>query len=235
MRIKRTQTKIKWVLVSLTFFFAVALALLALANIRISKLECVVNRAPCEELLTERLTVVQGDPLYEAKSKVAGELSGYPAILSFQSRFLPPDKLRVDVITKKPAFAVQKPGSEYFLLAERNGEVVEITKENTLPVVIVEDASFALGEAVSEPILLSAGLLSYLNFMFQERTGRVEGDSFIVDTAPGIRVIFPIYGDPKLLAGTVKYLFSRLNDEGIATKIANVYEIDLRYQNPVLR
>ena len=50
-----------------------------------------------------------------------------------------------------------------------------------------------------------------------------------------ILVRFSLEGDIDVLAGSLRLIFSRLNDETTGIRMGDVSEIDLRFKNPVIR
>ncbi len=46
---------------------------------------------------------------------------------------------------------------------------------------------------------------------------------------------FPLEGDIDTLVGSLRLIFSRLNDEGEGIRMEDIREIDLRFNNAVLR
>jgi hypothetical protein len=68
--------------------------------------------------------------------------------------------------------------------------------------------------------------------MYQVRDFTVQDDSLLVELPGQIRVIFPLDGDSQILLGSLRLIYSKIQNEGNPEKYS---QIDLRFKNPVLR
>jgi hypothetical protein len=153
-------------------------------------------------------------------------------VLEYGIQFKLPNVLKVDVILKKPFFALKNRASGQIALVDKEGTVLAVSDTTTFPVVITNDNLPKPSEKTDGKSFLALTLIDGVHKMYQTMSGIIEGNTFLVELPGPIRVIFPLIdADRDLLLGSLKLVYSNTqNRDGVLYK-----EIDLRYKNPVLR
>jgi len=87
---------------------------------------------------------------------------------------------------------------------------------------------------VGEQVCGALKLVGLLKREFGINTG-VLGQDGIETLINDKKVLFPVLGDAKVLAGSLKVIFNELDKESSDDRLVGIKEIDLRYDNPILR
>lgn len=202
--------------------------------IRINKISCKSQYGDCNPDLAERFSKLQGSTLFAAKKGVREELSGEKTISDFMIQFKLPSNLVVNVLEKKPKYALR--ALDTYALVDREGLVIKIEKETPLPYIEVAGVLPNVGERVSPEDNFGLELIYNVYATYQVRGGRLENQSLVVELPQGLKVIFPLEGEKEVLLGALRVILDRLNQEDKDSRIGKeITEVDLRFQNPVLK
>ncbi|MBI4153583.1 hypothetical protein HY503_01115 [Candidatus Woesebacteria bacterium] len=204
--------------------------------IYIGEVTCRSQFGPCT-LLGDKLSGLSGSSLYDTRREVRYYLSSEDSISDFSIQFKIPDTLEVAIIEKKPKFALKDTASGFFALVDKEGKVLKIVEDSSLPRVISADKLPNVGEKVKEEYFFALNIIYNVFASYQARQGRVENNSLVVDIPQGFKVIFPLNGDKDVLLGALRLLIERLNASSKDTRIneTGISQIDLRFKNPVLK
>lgn len=224
-------------------FFLILLVLLSLASliyfipraIRVKAISCKSQFGPCS--LGDKLSILEGKNLSDAKNEAANILGAEDSISDFSIQYKIPDRLEVNVIEKKPKFALRQKDSSTFILVDKEGTVLKITEENSLPEVSLEAKLPNVGEKVTQEQLFALNLIYSVFAYYQVRQGTIEGISLVVFLPGNLKVIFPLEGEPDVLLGSLRLIIERLNDTSKDSRIneLGISQVDLRFKNPVLK
>jgi len=202
--------------------------------IRINKISCKSQYGECSSDLTERFSKFQGGSLFDARKQVGEELSGEKTISDFMIQFKLPSNLVVNVLEKKPKYALK--AGETYALVDKEGLVIKIEKETPLPYIEAQGVPPNVGEKVSSQINFALELIYNVYASYQVREGRLENQSLVVELHQGPKVIFPLEGEKEVLLGALRVILDRLNEDDKDSRIGKeITEVDLRFQNPVLK
>lgn len=195
------------------------------------KIECRSQDGDCPAQIESGISKMQTQSLFRARSGLSKLMKNEPLVSDFSQQFKLPDILRVDVITKRPVFALKSSGSGNVDLVEDNGEVLSSSQNTNLPTVVIPGDIPAAGQNVGDRNLFALKLAVGVYEMYQIQSSNMENDTLLVDMPGGVRVIFPLEGDYQVLLGSLRLVYSKIQSEP-----GNSYsQIDLRYKNPVLR
>ena len=212
-------------LLSLGIFFAPR-------YIKIGSIECSSQFGPCV-LLEGTLSSISGKSLYQTKKEIGSVLSAESTVSDYSIRYKIPGTLSVYVVEKKPKFALSN--SSFFALIDKDGTVLKISQETSLPKVEISGSLPNVGEKVQEEYLFSLNILYTLFANYQVDRGVIDGEKLLVDVG-GVRVIFPVTGDKDVLLGGLRLIIERLKADPKDSKISKgITQIDLRFKNPVLK
>lgn len=218
--------KVSYILVFLFLIFIFSIPFFIKVNF-----DCESQFGKCSDETVQDLKSLNGKNLFIARKKANSILKDNFLISDFSIHFNLPNILKVNLILKKPSFALKDSASGNFYLIDESGMVVAITEGAALPTVISPSGFKSVGEKVDEDILFALNIISGMNDMYQVNVGNIENDSLLVDITPKVRVIFPLEGDYKVLLGGLRLIYTK-----ITTDYSGIYsQIDMRYKNPVLR
>ena len=197
------------------------------------KIECRSQYGDCPREVVDRIGGLNGKNMSVARRELKKELKSNFLVSAFTVQFKLPNILRVDLIVKKPVYALKKAESDVLALVDREGTVLAVSNQAFTPVVITKGNLLEAGEKVNEKDLSALELMDGVYKMYQTSTGNIEGDTLLVELPGPIRVIFPLAGtDRNMLLGSLRLIYSNIRDD----KGTILYsQIDLRYKNPVLR
>ena len=103
--------------------------------------------------------------------------------------------------------------------------------ECNLPKVTVGNINKNVGEKVGERELTALKIIQGVYIMYQVGEGELSQDGLTVILKDGQKVLFPVnIGEPEVLLGALRLIYAKIENEG-----SDFREIDLRFENPVLR
>lgn len=213
--------------------FLVLLTLLPFL-VTVKNVSCQSQYGPCSPALEEKLRNIIGKKLFFVKSKVKNILLSDPSIDSFSTQFKIPDKLLINIITKKPEFAIKNVQSGKVNLVTVDGKVLTTVEDSSLPTIEVQEELKFPGEVISDKNLFASKILLGLNKMYQVTSGKIENDNLTFVLPNGMNLIFDTsddYNEASILLGALRLIESKLESDNQN----NFSVIDMRYKNPVLR
>ena len=143
-----------------------------------------------------------------------------------------PNTLQMDVLIKKPVFAIKSSVSNTFGLIDQYGTVLALSENSTLPNIVATSDLPKVGTRVDDKILFALNLAGGVFQMYQVKDGIMSENTLLVELPGQIKVIFPLEGDYKVLLGSLRLIYSKLQIDSNAVKYT---QIDLRFKNPVVR
>lgn len=205
-----------------------------LKSIKINTITCQTQYGDCSNDLSNLLNLTVGRDLKFSKNYINDILANDISINDYLIKFKIPSSLEVEVNLKKPNIAIMATNGLYYLI-DKDGLVVAAVAETELPYVTSQEFEYKIGNELDSKHKFAVNIFYYLNYLFSVKEAKIEADSLIVLSNEGIKVIFPLEGDAKVLVGSLKLIFSRLNDEAEGIRMNDISEIDLRFKNAILR
>lgn len=194
-------------------------------------IKCQSQYGDCNNEILQGLSSYNQKNLYKAKSGVSKYLKSNYLISDFSLQFKLPNILFVQILVKKPVFALYNSTQSMAALVDPEGKVLSINKDTLLPRVVTNQDLPKSGENVGANNLFALKIIGGVYEMYQINDGFLENDSLTVDLTGPIRVIFPLEGDTEVLLGALKLIYTKTQGENQG----RFTQIDLRYKNPVLR
>jgi len=195
------------------------------------KIECKSQFGECPAEVNSKLQALNSKSLFSADRAIRKNLKENFLISDFSIQFKLPNIVFVNVIAKKPYFALKDSSSGKFELIDQKGIVLTTADYSGLPTVVNTEPVRKIGESVSAKDLFALKLISGVYEMYQVGYGMITNDALVVDIPPGVRVIFPLEGDSEILLGSLRLIYARVT----ASYLGVYSQIDMRYKNPVLR
>lgn len=223
-------------LIIAVFYFAMPRA------ISISEISCQSQYGPCSQKIVDVLKTFEGENLYQSLQHVKSALSSNELVSDFSTQFKLPSKIKVNIIERKPKFALTNQKMQGFALADRTGAVLRIEDSSNLPYVIVPHEIPNVGEKVTERQLFALNIIYDIFSLYRVKEGMIEDDSLLVSLIGGPKVVFPLEGDRQILLASLGLILDKLN-EGSGDIRINENElvltqesiIDLRFKNPLIK
>ena len=206
--------------------------------VKIKYIKCENQYGQCSEELLERLNTAVGMNLYEARTQISKFVKEDSTISNYSIQYKLPNRLIVSILDKNPKFAVSNKKNGIVALIDAKGEVIGFAKDTNLPGVEIGTKMPNVGSVVDRNILFAAKIVYGVRLSNYVSRAELKDNGLFITLDEGSRVIFPLDGDYEVLLGSFNLLLSRLNLITKDTKIdntENISEIDLRFNNPVLR
>jgi len=227
-RIKNKKIDIfKYLSFFLILIFIFSIPTIIQKMIKIQKIECFTQYGECpnEFGLTSFL-------LSDYKIAKKGIEKNLDNNIQVNNYYKIPATIKIDLNVTKPKFAI-KNSSNYYLVSSE-GVVLNISSESNLPTLLKNDAKYDYGESISYEDKFALDIIEKVAWLYSVNSGLLEND-LQIRLKEGVVVRFPLAGDVDTLIGSLRLIFSRLNDESQGIKMEDIKEIDLRFKSAILR
>lgn len=209
-------------------------------KLKIKDIACQSQFGPCNTNILGFINKVENGEksLSDVKKELHGILSSSILISDYSFHFQFPNKIEVNLIERKPKYAVKAEGTDSYALIDKEGYVIYFHDLTGLPVLLTTEPPPNVGEIISDKTFFALEILYGMFSSYQVREGVIEDESLVIELSQGPRVIFPLEGEKEILLGSLMLVLSKLNNDGQDSKIENVSGasiIDLRFKNPVIK
>ncbi len=229
--------RIKFFTVFLAIIFLLASLFVLPHYILVDEIVCKNQDEPCSQFLEEKLKILRGKSLSKARSEIVRLLKNDTLVKDFSLHFQLPNRLNVNVSERRPKFTLKSRFSNKTYFISNEGFVLMESTQDFPNIVTIVDNVPSYGGKVDEETLFALKITSLLSSQYQVLSSTKEENFLLIELQDGPRVIFPLEGDLDYLLGKFVLIYSQLNKEDFDFKIKDYkdLEIDLRFENPVLR
>ena len=191
------------------FFLAAAISpfFILPAILPIRQISCVSQFGPCNQSLKKSMEkiVAEQKSLSKTKKALKSLLANDVLVDQFHLQFKLADRLEATVLEPKLIVPFSLPN---------------------------------LGEKVDEATLFGLETLDEAFSFYQVQTAKLTDNGLVIELPLGPKVIFPLEGERAALFGSLRLILAKLNRDTQDSRIENtakVREIDLRFNNPVVK
>lgn len=226
-------------IVTLIFVFVVLIR-----TISIGRINCktTISQA-CDEDISAILSKYKDSKLYSSYNLISTDLKNEPSIEEFVIAFdISNLGWNVEILPKSPVSAITNKNMHKFLFVADNGYVISTLDSNnlSLPLLVVASDLPEKGVLLDKSVVFALSIIRDFKFMYNVDYGSLTPDGLVIELDSKKRVLFPLEGDREVLVGGVMYILGRLEKQTDITKqekdlLMNYFEIDMRFENPVLR
>lgn len=209
-------------ILTIIFSVLILLFLILLPFLIKVQIECISQDGVCPGEVNAKIETLNNKSLFQVKTGIPKILKKDPMVTDFTTQFKLPNVLLVNIIAKKPIFALKDKGTGKIYLISKDGVILSTTENTDLPT-IEQDGN--------TPNLFSLNLILGVYQMYQVGYGVISNDTLVVDMKDGFKVIFPLEGDWQVLLGSLRLIYSKVEEGGNPNKYS---QVDLRFVNPVL-
>ena len=221
--------KILSIVLIIIFIFSIPIVIEKIK--KIEKIECESQYGKCDEVIANSLQLTGN---YRDTKKIIEQRLGKDILVNnYLIQYKIPNTIKIDINLKKPKYAIFN-GSKYFLI-DKDGLVIEESSETNLPTLNKDNVNLVIGEKIGEKDKFALSIINGLAYLYSINSGNIINDELKVISSEGIIIRFPLEGDKDVLLGSLRLIFSRLNDETKGIRIEDTKEIDLRFKNALLR
>jgi hypothetical protein len=195
------------------------------------KIVCKSQFGACPAQILGKINIYSGKSLFNARRGVKKTIRSEYLISDSSLQFKVPATLQVYLLVKRPVVAFGN-GSSPMVLVDRDGLILSAASESALPTITTSEGLKSEGQSVGDKNLKAVALADGVYQMYQVHMSQIQDDSLLVELPGQIRVIFPLDGDAQVLLGSLRLIYSKIQEGG---NPAMYSQIDLRFKNPVLR
>ncbi|MCX6704958.1 MAG: hypothetical protein NT162_01315 [Candidatus Woesebacteria bacterium] len=196
------------------------------------RIDCKSQYGECPRQVLDKLYSFNGKSLFLAKRGINKILKSDFSVSEFSLQFKIPDVLHAELLVKKAVIAFKESTSGSLALVDAEGEVLSRAENSVLPVITVAEALAKVGQNIGSANFFALSLAQGVNQMYQINNFVIADGSLLVELPGQIRVLFPLEGDKDTLLGSLRLIYSKIQEDG---NLAGYSQIDLRFKNPVLR
>jgi len=226
------------ILIILLILFPILIVYVFPRAVKIDRIECANQYGICNEDLMDKLNAAGSGNLHDSKETIVELLKNDSTITDFSVQYKLPNVLRINVIDKNPKYAISNMDAKLIAIVDGSGEIVGFTENTNLPQVTLDTRLPNVGDSIDENTIFALKLVYGVRLSNKIADAKIERNNLFITLEDGVKVIFPTSGDVEILLGSANLLLSRLNVITKDTKIENtekISEIDLRFNNPVVR
>jgi len=222
--------KILSILLIVIFIFLIPTVVKKL--IKINKIECTSQYGICDENIVN--TIPPSGNYKDTKKYIEEEFSKNIQINTYLIQYKIPSTLKIEIDIKKPIFSIKNSSLVYYLI-DKNGVVISTATESSLPSINIDNAQYNIGQKISDGDRFALDILEKVSFLYKIDKGQSDGKELKIKLNEGLIARFPLAGDVDVLIGSLRLIFSRLNENVNGIRMEDTREIDLRFKNVVLR
>lgn len=196
------------------------------------KINCKSQYGECPKFILDKISILNDKSLSSVKRKASKILGNEYLVSEYSLQYKVPNILQIELLIKKPTIALKNIGSDIFALFDGDGKVLSYASDSALPVIVFNGILPVAGENVDSSILFASKLAGGVYQMYQIKDYFVQDNSLLVELPGQFKVIFPLDGDAQILLGSLKLIYSNIQN---GDNVGKFKEVDLRFTNPVLR
>ena len=196
------------------------------------QIDCKSQYGACPQQILDKLNSFNGKSLFSAKGGIKKILKSDFSISGYSLQFKIPNILHAELLIKKAIIAFKDNKSDSLALVDADGKVLSVVTDSVLPVITVAESLQKEGQNIGTANLFALGLAQGVSQMYQINNFMIADGRLLVELPGQIRVIFPLDGDRDILLGSLRLIYSKIQEDG---NLAGYSQIDLRFKNPVLR
>lgn len=225
----------KYLSILIIFTFILFSPIFVQKFIPIYKINCTTSRSSCPpEHISDLNTLLPGN-LHDTKIKIQKKLESDLTVSDYLIQYQVPDSIKVDVVFKTPKYAIKTNDGSYYLV-DKNGSVVKKSSETGLPFLSADEkTNFEIGNGVSKNYYTALQIIQKVAWLYSIDKTLINENELDVYLKDGLLVRFSLDLDVDVSVGSLRLVFSRLNDESRGIKMSDIKEIDLRFKNAILR
>lgn len=228
----------KTVLLVLGFFLSITVFITGIFQIPnlliISRVDCKSQYGVCSDQIFNETSYL-GKSYQTIRKDLGGNLPSNPLVESYRTTFKFPNSLLLEIVEKKPIFALKLINNKLYAQIYQDGQVVKIVEENALPHIEVGMLP-KQNSHVSDEILFALRLVAEVSKSYDVVSSKIVDEALVLEIE-NYQVIFPTTGDIEVLLGSFYTIYNQLNNAELGLIIGdrNLSLIDLRFENPVLK
>ena len=207
-------------------------------NITVKSIKCSSQFGSCNRVISEKIKEYEYKDLRSVKKGLNFYLAENALVLKYTIQFKFPGEVYVDVVERKPEFAVIRKDFEDIWLVDEGGYVMSKTSSSVLPTLESEREFLNQDESLCQEEIFSLSILKDMYSLYNSDYAKMDSESLEFVIGDNLKVIFPLSGERSVLMGSLIAILNQLNTGSEESRIEYTGEIsviDLRFKNPVIR
>jgi len=229
--------KLKKILFLVVFLFSSIFLWKAVSSVNINRFSCTSQYGECSNPVREKINVLGQCNLLDCKKKLNQAFSEVWMVDKYSWQIKIPLEIEVRVLEKKPVYSIRTEKDNFFVQIDADGLVLDSKPESNLPGFSVFSDIPKPGEKVTKEQLNALRLIMGVSEIQEIENVKYENGQLFVNLKDGIRLLLPTGGDRDFILGALTLILNELKKTNDDSKIGleEVKEIDLRYNNPIIR
>jgi hypothetical protein len=199
----------------------------------IKDLVCQSQYGDCPSEIVESISYIKGSDYRFAKKILQEKLGNNFVISDYLIQYQIPSTVKIDLVVKKPVYAVK--GQESVYLVDSTGLILSQTSETDLLTVNYPLYNAEVGKSVDSKLYFILQLAGKTDKITDIENATIQENRLDIKIINSTLVIFPADGEVDTLVGAFRLIYSRLNSGDEGFRMEDVKEIDLRFENPIVR
>jgi len=207
-------------------------------NITVKSIKCSSQFGSCNRAILEYIKDFEYKDLKSVKKGLDLYLAENALILKYTIQFKFPGEVYVDVIERKPEFAIIRKDFGDIWLVDGDGYVMSKASSSVLPTLELEREPLNQGEFLRQEEIFSLSILKDMYSLYNLNYAKMDSESLEFVIGDNLKVFFPLCGERSVLIGSLIAILNQLNTGSEESRIEYTGEIsviDLRFKNPVIR
>ncbi|OGM09331.1 hypothetical protein A2159_03070 [Candidatus Woesebacteria bacterium RBG_13_34_9] len=205
--------------------------------IPVKEIVCVTNQDICNKRINEKFKDFQNVNLRSAKKTIGNLLKNDASVSNYNFQYKINGRLIVNIIENIPQYSISNPDKQWKSLISRDGIILSVSDNSNLPILVIDESLPSIGNKVDDKILFSLKILDSLSKRQKVKYAKYSSNELLIDMDNGLKVIFPVEGEIRLLLGSYYLIDNKLKNLDEDSKMNGyTYNIlDLRFNDPVLK
>lgn len=216
----------KYLSIFLIILFILSIPAVVKRLIKIDKIECKSQFGLCAN------SYQLGDYNF-VKTQIENDLNNDVQVDSYLIQYKIPSTIKIDLVSKRTKFVIKNLSNQYYYV-DKDGLVLDILDTSELSF-LINNSNYSIGQKISERDNFALNLIEKLSIINTIYSSEIVNQFLETKIENGILVKFPLEGDMDVLIGSLRLIFSRLNENENGIRMEDVREIDLRFKNPIIR
>lgn len=203
---------------------------------RIKSIECKSQYSVCNSDLRTKLTSLKIGNIPSSKKELTGFLKNEPVVKKYSLQLKLDGTYLVHVEERTIKYCIS--GQRGTFYSDVEGIVIKVSDVIDDKCIINNQSEYNLGDKFSDKDMFAQNVYYCLRNVTDKGEAFIENDILTVEYKGNIKLIFPLEGDSRLLAGKTYYIvsqFDMIKEYIIGKGYKGVSEMDFRFNDPIVR
>jgi hypothetical protein len=205
-------------------------------NYRINSIACVSQFTKCNSDILSSIDKIKKEDVFTTRKNINRVLKDNPLVKIYSLQLKINGKYIIHIEERIPKYCIKGAENNYY--SDSDGLIIKIDKDGTIKCVEENNVIYHLGNKLNQKDFFILKVFFNIRNIVGLENAYIGNDNLIVEYKGKIKLIFPMEGDPKSLAGKAYYTasqFDKIEEYIIGMGNILVSEVDFRFINPIVR